>query len=207
MPPSGKRDVCYSEVIPAIFCADPDRGQALLTEINGADFRDAVLSRITQDHFPTTDVFCAQITDSQRQTLCRRVVVSARLRGLSPDSACAAVPQIDLPRTAECDCNGPDTALRMLAPVVTPPVTDLNALLGTVPGKLARCHQETLYPGCPCFIGEAVVVAEVVGGAVESVVVEGDLPEVTAACFATAVEGHAFGAHSGTIQLPVRIAP
>ena len=141
LPASGKRDVCYSEVLPALLCADPARGQALLAEIQRPDFRDAVLSRVTQQYFPTTDLFCKQITDGERQARCREVVVSARLRGSTPSPTCAEAPIVALPRSEECTCTGPDPLLRMLSPDISPPVSDLSALLDPLPGKLSRCHQ------------------------------------------------------------------
>ena len=207
LPASGKRDVCYSEVLPALLCTDPARGQALLAEIQRTDFRDAVLLRVTQQYFPTTATFCAQITDGERQARCREVVVSARLRGSTPEPACAAAPVVDLPRSEECTCTGPDTLLHMLAPDISPPVSDLSALLEPLPGKLSRCHQQTLYPGCPCFTGEAEVLIEVLGGVAQSADVSGAIPARTVACFQAATSGHPFSDLTGTVRLPLRLAP
>jgi len=207
LPASGKRDVCYSEVLPALICADPARGQALLAEIQRSDFRDAVLSRVTQQYFPTTDLFCAQIVDGERQVRCREVVVSARLRSGVASAACAEAPIVELPRSAECTCTGPDTLLRMLAPDISPPVSDISALLDPLPGQLSRCHQQTLYPGCPCFTGNAEVVVEVVEGAAQSAHVSGAIPAETAACFQAAASGHAFSNLTGSVRLPLRLSP
>jgi hypothetical protein len=208
LPPSGRRDVCYSEVLPAVFCADPARGAALLSEIQATDFRDGVLLRVTQAHFPDTFAFCARITDTERQTLCRDVVVSARLKGLGADPACAAAPRLDPPRAPGCDCEGPDTALRILAPRLEPEADlDPAALLGTLPAQLARCHQKWLYPGCPCLTGEATVVLWVSAGRVMEATVEGALPPEARDCLSAAATGHAFGDLTGTVRLPLRLAP
>lgn len=208
LPESGVRNVCYGEVLPAVFCADPARGQALLSAVEDTAFRDAVLTRVTRDHFQTTDAYCAQITGAPKQELCRQVVTRARLQGQATDPDCAAPPMVDPPRAAWCDCSGPDTTLRIFEPQITGETrAALALLLGSVPAALARCHQQEIYPSCPCWSGAAAVAFSVTDGIVSEAVVEGSLPDSAVACMASTAEGHRFSELTGTIRLPFKIQP
>lgn len=208
LPASGKRDVCYGEVLPAIFCADPARGQALLSAVDAADFRDVVLTRVTREHFPTTDAYCAQISSQPEQALCRQLVVRARLQERTRDPDCAAPPMVELPRADWCGCSGPDTTLRMFEPQIHGETTaDLTTLLGAVPAALARCHQQEIYPSCPCFSAAATVVFSLTSGAVTEAEVEGELPPSAVECMSQAADDHAFSELTGTVRLPIKIRP
>ena len=208
LPPSGKRDVCYGEVLPAIFCADPERGQALLRSVEDVAFRDVVLTRVTRDHFPTTDAYCAQITSTTKQAQCRQVVIRARLQDHAVDPACAAPPMVDPPRAAWCDCSGPDTTLRIFEPQLTGETTAaLSVLLGSVPAALARCHQQEIYPSCPCYTSEAAVVFSITSGIASETLLEGALPDDAAACMRQAADDHTFSGLTGSIRLPFKILP
>ena len=208
LPASGKRDVCYSEVLPRIFCADPARGATLLSAVEDPTFRDAVLTRVTRDHFPTTDAYCAQITSPPRQERCRQLVIRARLQEHAIDPACATPPMVEPPRADWCDCSGPDTTLRLFQPQLSGETTaTLPDLLGAVPAALARCHQQEIYPSCPCFTADAAVVFSVTGGTVGAAHIEGALPAAAADCMAQSADGHTFSELTGTVRLPLKIRP
>ena len=208
LPASGKRDVCYGEVLPAVFCTNPTQGAALLSEVEDPAFRDVVLTRVTRDHFPTTDAYCAQISSASKQDRCRQLVIRARLQGYAIDPACATPPMVDPPRAAWCDCSGPDTTLRIFQPQLSgEATTPLQDLLGTVPAALARCHQQEIYPSCPCFTASAAVVFSVTDGTVSAVRVEGSLPASAEDCMTQSADGHTFSGLNGTLRLPFKILP
>ncbi len=210
LPISGKRQVCWSVVLPALICADPDAGMALLeSEVTEAKIRDHILLRITRDHFPYTDVYCRQIVDAERQELCRAVQVRALTHPPAP-SACAPVPVVAMPQAAWCSCSGPPGTLRILQPTILPEEAGDAVMAALRPklGQLAQCHRTHILPHCPCHTAEAVVHLRIVAGAVQEAAVEGELPEAEAGCVVERVSGWALpAALTATADIPIRQGP